>query len=215
MGVVLSIVEVSARYVSHCKVYQTIRVPPEPSEIQAECFDRLKSDFVALYTAILRYLIRAHRLLSLNKGRRAVEAILKPKLVENMSIEIEKLAKDLEKQYWVCKLCTGQQDFENIEAQIQDLAAPLSRLDDQVANFLQSVSEGDQLKVLEWFSSIPFGSHHRSVSDQRTKNTGQWLLQHAKLKEWHDASYSAVLLLHGARKFSPIHVKGKSLTDPW
>ncbi|KAK6082585.1 hypothetical protein SCUP515_02340 [Seiridium cupressi] len=74
-----------------------------------------------------------------------------------------------------------------------DMSAALAI--DQTTLFL----DDEQIKILEWISPIPYGKHHNTITDARTKDTCEWILQHEKFQGWENAESSVVLWLQGSR----------------
>lgn len=84
---------------------------------------------------------------------------------------------------------------------LKTMELPLFRIDDRVSEFLQEVDKERKLRILDWVSKVRFGDHHKSVSDSRTHDTCDWILQDCRFKDWHDISSSVVLLLYGSREY--------------
>ncbi|KAH8683862.1 hypothetical protein BGZ61DRAFT_58812 [Ilyonectria robusta] len=60
------------------------------------------------------------------------------------------------------------------------------------------MDENTRVEILDKFSTVKFKSHHKSVHDQRTADTGNWLLQTSKFQEWQAAKSSTITLLYGS-----------------
>ena len=55
-------------------------------------------------------------------------------------------------------------------------------------------------KILEWLASDDYGETHESHFKKRFGNTGQWLLDDPRFKNWRDEAHSSLLWCYGARK---------------
>ena len=60
-------------------------------------------------------------------------------------------------------------------------------------------------KVLEWLSSDNFEETHDRHFKKRFENTGQWLLDDFRFRDWRDKAQSSLLWCYGARK-SQLHL---------
>ncbi|KAI5850862.1 hypothetical protein BZA05DRAFT_51671 [Tricharina praecox] len=63
------------------------------------------------------------------------------------------------------------------------------------------VSDGSERsrrsEILEWISTIPYTSHHRSISDCRLDGTGTWIFDKDEYRTWRASNVSLLLLLRG------------------
>ncbi|KAG5751994.1 hypothetical protein H9Q70_005388 [Fusarium xylarioides] len=71
------------------------------------------------------------------------------------------------------------------------------RLRDQINSNTKRIEEDDYMKMIYWMSTSPFSIHHETVSESRTPNFGQWLLQHEAYRNWCESSSSSSLWIHG------------------
>ena len=55
-------------------------------------------------------------------------------------------------------------------------------------------------QILSWLSSDDFEETHERHFKKRFKNTGQWLLDDPRFKNWRDGAQSSLLWCYGARK---------------
>ena len=55
-------------------------------------------------------------------------------------------------------------------------------------------------KILQWLSPDDFEETHTRHFKKRFKNTGQWLLDDSRFKNWRDEAQSGLLWCYGARK---------------
>ena len=55
-------------------------------------------------------------------------------------------------------------------------------------------------KTLQWLSSDDFEETHARHFRKRFENTGQWLLDDPRFKNWRDEAHSSLLWCFGARK---------------
>ena len=55
-------------------------------------------------------------------------------------------------------------------------------------------------EILNWLSSDDFEETHERHSKKRFENTGQWLLDDPRFREWRNKAQSSLLWCYGARK---------------
>ena len=55
-------------------------------------------------------------------------------------------------------------------------------------------------KILQWLSPGDFEETHERHFKKRFGNTGQWLLDDSRFRNWRDAAQSGLLWCYGARK---------------
>jgi len=64
-----------------------------------------------------------------------------------------------------------------------------------------TVLETEKTTILNWFSTIPYRSHHAFAREGRVQGTGHWLFKTKEFTTWQQSKKSEVLWLHGIRKF--------------
>ncbi|KAJ4038160.1 hypothetical protein NW756_008711 [Fusarium oxysporum] len=77
------------------------------------------------------------------------------------------------------------------------IAKTVLRLKDQINNNTKRIEEEDSIKMISWLSTSPFSIHHETISEPRTPNFGQWLLQHEVYRNWCEYSSSSTLWIRG------------------
>ena len=61
-------------------------------------------------------------------------------------------------------------------------------------------SEQERVNILEWFSTIPYKSHHDHAHDGCVENTGSWLFKRHEFIDWQQSQKPNLLWLHGIRE---------------
>ncbi len=85
---------------------------------------------------------------------------------------------------------------------LETYQAAIARTDERVAKLWLRADASDRHRVLCWASSIPYEKVHETALAGRTPGTGQWLLGHARFREWRDCSASMIPWLSGIRKMT-------------
>ena len=58
--------------------------------------------------------------------------------------------------------------------------------------------------ILKWLAEDDFEETHERHFKKRFANTGQWLLDDPRFRDWRDGDKSSVLWCYGARKSRPL-----------
>ncbi|KAJ6028546.1 hypothetical protein N7540_004122 [Penicillium herquei] len=74
---------------------------------------------------------------------------------------------------------------------------PIFRIDQGVSQTRDNMDKSEQIEMLEWISSVPFGEIHNDISENRTPGTGEWLLEHEEFRSWEQKKKPALLWLEG------------------
>jgi hypothetical protein len=199
MCALLASTERIVRIVNRGQVYELVYTMENTPRIALE---NLRSALVELYGASLALLANAGKLFSQNAARRTVYAIFHPSETADLFSELTELETKLCFEVEVCESGRNADADARLLDLLHGLNAPLTRIDKTVYTLLERVNSKEQLEILDWISTIPYGKHHNTVKEDRTSDTCQWLLQHERFREWEGASSSAILWLRGSRKLS-------------
>ncbi|KAK8244860.1 hypothetical protein HDK77DRAFT_235029 [Phyllosticta capitalensis] len=91
----------------------------------------------------------------------------------------------------------SRQRDEQLRKILLELTLPMNKIDVQLADLRNRVQTQDQRKIIESISTIPYNSHHASMSKDRLPGSGQWLLEKPAFQSWRNDESSSVLWLHG------------------
>lgn len=69
-------------------------------------------------------------------------------------------------------------------------------------NFNFQFPETERITILEWFSTIPYQSHHDHACEHRVEHTGKWLFERKVFIDWHESQKSEILWIYGIRKLT-------------
>jgi ankyrin repeat domain-containing protein 50 len=168
--------------------------------IPQNIFGRFQSALLNLYGACLELLANLSQLLSRSTAAQTVNAILNPGETEGLYKKLSTLETELSREVQGCEAVRSSDIDARLLNIMKSLEAPVTRIDATVRAVFEHINSNEQIKILEWISSIPYGKHHDTVKNARTPDTCHWLLQHKKFGEWEDASSSMILWLQGSRK---------------
>ena len=74
---------------------------------------------------------------------------------------------------------------------------PLQQMVTNVSNLVEISEKDRRRRVLQWLCTTPYRSNLKTVLQDIIPGSGLWLLERPEFAQWRDASYSAVLWLHG------------------
>ena len=167
----------------------------------------LTSALVALYAAMLSFLASAIRIYNQNPVSRTLRVILNPAEVIGFLDKCQVLENHLAIEVNNCERiqthqiqATSDERMQKLRQILVDLQTPILRIDSRVAAVCEKLEKSERLTILEWISSIRYEENHFFACEGRTDGTGQWLLNHARYREWRASSASMILWLHGDRK---------------
>jgi len=60
--------------------------------------------------------------------------------------------------------------------------------------------ENKRITILQWFSTVPYQSHHDLACEGRVEHTGTWLFKRKEFTNWENSPTPAILWLHGIRE---------------
>ena len=93
------------------------------------------------------------------------------------------------------------ESLQQLNQVLHSLEQPLQRVFDTVIDVNDNLAKAQRLELLHWMSTVPYRQHHRTSLSNALDQSGKWLQHHPTFKEWSSSSTSAVLWLHGIRKF--------------
>jgi hypothetical protein len=207
MGALFVSIEKITYLTTRCTIYETLYNPGTTPET---ALNNLYEALVKLYATMLQVMALAHRLHAKRTVARAMHALINPSELSDLLAKCHDLESRLEVEAQNCeRVCNQRVDTKTHEL-LEGMWKPILRTDKAVSSFLEKLNDSERLKILDWISDVPFGNHHATVNDKRTKDTCEWLLTHSQYQEWYDTSSSAILWLHGTRRLFTILNIGNS-----
>ncbi|KAI9787365.1 MAG: hypothetical protein M1816_007651 [Peltula sp. TS41687] len=201
MGDLLVGVEKVTYLVSRCKIYETLYVySTNPSQALAN----LRTALVELYATILRFLALANRLYDKNTFTRTFYAVLNPGEINSFIQSCQPLeervdleASNCERTYSHAAHTKLGKHMDQLKQLLKEMREPIVRTDDRVATLWDRSNQSERSGILSWTSNVPYEANHKTASEGRTADTGQWLLTHERYLQWRKSSASMILWLHG------------------
>ncbi len=152
-----------------------------------------------MYSAVLQCMTTAITILAKRTALHALHAVLHPDQVNDFFIECEKQGRSLNADANNCKRMQHSKQARLLLSLLDELRAPLVRIDTRVEALFARSELAEQCTILQRVSDVACASNHHTATEERTEGTAQWILQHATLREWRTLSASMVLWLHGIR----------------
>ncbi|KAH8646790.1 ankyrin repeat-containing domain protein [Xylariales sp. PMI_506] len=185
LGSLVQNLEIVCRIVSYYKKFEL----SYPSQGKRASLAHHEDALISLYTDVLNYLAQEIELFS--------EA--KPDFVR------------VDDQGYIQKILMQEDEIPKLAKlrQDRDLRAfwtnPL-RLRDELKQNTRPLSEESRAKMVVWLSDSPIHLHHEIVSQLRTPNSGQWLLDHPTYRNWSRKSSPSALWIHGSVGLGKTHI---------
>lgn len=194
----MAILELISRLVHHGRVFEEVY---DRATVEGSVDRKAQSNFhgrlVDVYVQILQSLAYCHSEFQKSTPRRSASAIFKPDVPKNIMKGLEESWGILEGHARDNDRLQAAQLSEDIRRQLPDCLKIVSRI-------LVKMDENSRAEILDKFSRVKFKSHHKSVHDQRTADTGNWLLQTSEFQEWQAAKTSTITLLYGSRTLATL-----------
>jgi hypothetical protein len=201
MGALLISVEKVTCLTDRCAVYESlyrsVMIPEEP-------LGNFHAALIELYASILRLIALNCRLFDKNTSTRALHAVFNPGEISDYLAKCEKPEMQVEFEAQNCERMRSQEADAKVQELLESLRTPILRIDEKVSSLLEVVDYMERLNILDWVSNVLYGTHHDTVSQQRTEDTCEWILRHKRYVEWQDTSSSEALWLRGTGRFKYI-----------
>lgn len=94
-----------------------------------------------------------------------------------------------------------RESHKKLNTLLDDLSRPIKRMEAEIADVRDFLSEEQKTKILQWFSPLPYQQYHVQASTDVLADTGNWLLRDERFKEWGSSSSASILWLRGPPGF--------------
>lgn len=196
MGALLLTVEKVTYLTNRCAIYEML-YRHTPGAFSDAVLQNLDTALIEVYAFVLRLIALSHKLFTTGTVARTTHAIFKSDKIIDLLSKCQDLEPRLEIEAQNCERARSTAADDRVQRLLENLKNPVLRTDAKVSALLGFVETEKRLALLEWISNMPSGSHHRTVSDQRTRSTCMWLLEHPYYRQWRTSSSSMILWLQG------------------
>ncbi|CAG8890998.1 unnamed protein product [Penicillium egyptiacum] len=191
----LSVVDKVAGATFCGQVYYEIYKPERTG--RKDVVDRLHDAIVALYGCVLELLVTSSDLSS-NTAVQFCQAAFDSTKPSGMLLELEKLEQELAKAAGKCEDTAHAHQEVIFKDYLQEAQKSLNRITRHMEHVFQWVNDQERRDLLEWVSDIQYGRHHDEIEERREPDTGDWLVQDERFREWMDSPSSSTLWLQGS-----------------
>ncbi|KAH0536068.1 hypothetical protein FGG08_007034 [Glutinoglossum americanum] len=157
---------------------------------------QLEQALIALYAAVLEYLLKARRFYGRNTAKRMALSI-----VQTAETGVEKhLDKILDARTSVdfcVRLVEAEETCRKLKLILEELERPVIRMATQLSGLCDSLQELERERVFQWMSNVPYMNHHKAKVKDCLPGSGRWLFENEKFIEWRKSSASSIMWLHG------------------
>lgn len=162
----------------------------------------LHSSLIRLYTAILRYLVKAKSYFSQSTGKRVIASALGS---SDLSVRLM-LDVIFKKTTAVdsCLVLIQSEAGHHVKSQtdrilglLVSLEQPFLRTVAHVAELHDHLSKSTRMRILRWLSHARPKQHHQTEANAHLEGSGTWLFNHPEFAKWREGSHSSILWLHG------------------
>ena len=160
---------------------------------------QFEDSIVQFYALILEFLASAIRVYQKHAVPRAFEAFWKLEEIIEFESKCDKLANRVEIDAQNCDRKVMALNARNFQEQLEQLRE-LRDMSNPINEIWNSLKEGEQTRILEWISLIPYADDHGSASEGRIEGTAEWIFDRPEYREWETSPKSQILWLHGIRK---------------
>lgn len=143
----------------------------------------LKEKLVSVYKACLEFLAFVHEGLKRGNLHQPLKAFVDPGQGEQRVSGVKALEQELEVTARACEAEASDTRSKEHRDLLKSLQLPLKIIDDGVVAVLAKLEAADRIEAMDYFSTIPVGSHHNEKCNSRTKGTGEWLVNHSFFQE--------------------------------
>jgi hypothetical protein len=215
-GAMLESMEMVTDVVARYAVIENIFLRPG-----SEFYPEIEKAITSLYVAVLTYICKAKCYFRRNTLARISISILEvekdcTKFMQQISDEEDKVEKWVQTGntnhifdvYTRTKFMSedlarlkisSDEGSMKLQAVLLEMEKPVSRMADQLENMQCSLEKDERAKIIKWISNLgtDFEKNHRSISNNRLKNSGHWLINTRKFRKWINCSACSVLWLYG------------------
>lgn len=213
MGVLMTVLEKTARIVHRCEVYEMLYLN---NDMKAELAGGLQVTLEKLYAQVLDVLINTSKFLNKGTPGRIFYDVFHPNEGSSLLTGINAAEEEVAVQGDVCEKHRSQRSDANMTISMQrllKLETPINRTDQNVEKVLQALENQELTDILTWISGVQYGLHHDDVRERRTKDTGEWILEQPRFHEWHYQDGSVMLWLQGSGRLHYPRVPDRFRTD--
>ncbi|KAF8417658.1 ankyrin repeat-containing domain protein [Tirmania nivea] len=174
-------------------IYEQLYLTSHVPENAKEATEILRKGLLALYVAILQALCRLIRIFQgkwIDKLKTPESALEEIRAIDDPESAVNSAVIGVENCYNAATREYSKEKFHKLQVLLEDFMPVMSRIN-------RNVEEEKRIKILRWYSTIPYQSHHDHACEGRVEHTGTWLFKRKEFVGWEKSRAPAILWLHG------------------
>jgi hypothetical protein len=198
MEALLRVTDRLGRLISRGTLYQSAYLTPEhgTSDDLPASAKQFMERLVGTYATALDLLAKTATLLDRNTARRVISAFWNHSSIPDGLSALDQKERQLSKDVQALQSMRNESVSTQILQMLADLNAPISRMGLDITHLLEITNKADRFSMLDRISSVRFGQHHGTVTEDRTPGTGEWVLEDVSFRQWQSQG-SSVFVLEG------------------
>lgn len=88
-------------------------------------------------------------------------------------------------------------NHQYLKSVLSDLQKPIDRIESNLQDLQDGLSETKRIQILHWLSPLPFEQYHNQARRDVMTGTGDWFLNDDQLLAWRVSSSSSIMWLRG------------------
>ncbi|EHK24398.1 uncharacterized protein TRIVIDRAFT_10464, partial [Trichoderma virens Gv29-8] len=154
-----------------------------------------------LYIAAVELLARSDELFEMGKVHQTLNAVLRPEQVSGLISDLLKKEQKVLLEVQGCEASRNARAGKKLDQRIEDalklldeMSTHVTRIDEGVTKLLEEAEINRLDSFMNIISSGQTGKSHAEIRRSRTKNTGDWLINHEDFRDWQAIPSSSTLL---------------------
>ncbi|KAF8417576.1 hypothetical protein EV426DRAFT_699665 [Tirmania nivea] len=189
-----------AMLIGRSTIYEQLYLTSHVPENAKEATEILRKGLLALYTAILQALCRLIRIFQgkwTDKVKTPESALEEIRAIDNPESAVHSAVIGVENCYNAATREYSKEKFHKLQVLLEDFMPVMSRIDRNVDKIYKDIEEKKRIKILRWYSTVPYQSHHDHACKGCVAHTGTWLFKRKEFVDWEKSRAPAILWLHG------------------
>jgi len=211
--------------VRRCDVYEQLYFRHMYDVANRAAYQNMERAIISLYTLILKFLAVSLITYERSTGARAWHSFLNPEELASFDNGFRNAERGVVNEAELLERSLGRVVVESMNRQFKGLQDEISALNSlsttlisiasTVNNINTTVSDTQKtvgnlwrshelklkIKILRWTSEVPYQDHHGAARSRRVEGTGDWIFKRREYQKWRTTDQSAILWVHGIRKF--------------
>ncbi|KAI5818540.1 hypothetical protein BZA77DRAFT_16936 [Pyronema omphalodes] len=185
---ILDGLDIIAGLINRCTVYELLYLRED-----SDASKNLKNSMLLLYIAILKFLANA---VDKSKENRFTALFTTGNIAGDLQ-RMEHLEKTVKNDADAAGANSTRNNFQDLRTRLEILTKTMPDIQPQLNDIQHWLEDRDRSEILQWFSAIPYISHHKHISEGRLEGTGQWIFERPEYTKWISSRNSKLLLLRG------------------